>query len=213
MSRPLNAAALLTLGVSLASCAPAINGLGGPLNGGLNPAQRLSVAQPSPASTAGTLTLTSPSFTNGGRYPDAQVANGFGCTGRNLSPALSWAGVPAGTQSLVLTKYDPDAPTGSGFWHWIVYNIPATATGLAQGAGNPGGTLPTGAQQLNNDAGQPGFVGACPPAGDRPHRYVYTLYALNRTLDLPANASPAFLGFNLNGAVLAKTSLTATYGR
>lgn len=214
MTKTLAAAALTVLGVSLASCAPAMTGLStlAP-NAGLNPAQRLSVAQPSPTSTAGTLTLTSPGFVNGGTYPAAQVASGFGCAGPNISPALNWSGVPAGTRSLVLTKYDPDAPTGSGFWHWAVFNIPATATGLAQGAGNPGGTLPEGAAQLNNEGGQPGFVGACPPVGDAPHRYVYTLYALNSTLDLPTTVSPAILGFNLNGKVIAKTSLTATYGR
>ncbi|AWT37183.1 YbhB/YbcL family Raf kinase inhibitor-like protein [Deinococcus actinosclerus] len=184
-----------------------------PMNAGLNPAQRLTVAQPAPTATAMGLSLTSPTFANGGAYPAAQVASGFGCSGPNTSPALNWSGVPAGTQSLVLTKYDPDAPTGSGFWHWAVFNIPASATGLAQGAGNPGGTLPAGATQLNNDGGQPGFIGACPPVGDPAHRYVFTLYALSSTLDLPAGTSPAVLGFMLNGKVLAKTSLTAYYGR
>ncbi|WP_019009946.1 YbhB/YbcL family Raf kinase inhibitor-like protein [Deinococcus aquatilis] len=216
---PLRFAALATVSLTLASCAPSM--MGTPttpapvpgINAGLNAAQRLTVAQPSPASVAGSLNLTSPTFTNGGVYAGEHVANGFGCTGPNTSPALNWTGVPAGTQSLVLTKYDPDAPTGSGFWHWAVYNIPATATGIAAGAGSAGGTLPAGAAQLNNDGGAPGFVGACPPVGDAPHRYVFTLYALSKTLELPATASPAFLGFNLNGITLAKTSLTAYYGR
>ena len=211
----LKIAALTTLGLSLAACAPNMTMIGGANagNGGLNPAQRLSVAQPSPSSTAMGLTLTSPTFANGTAYPAEQVANGFGCTGPNVSPALNWSGVPAGTVSLVLTKYDPDAPTGSGFWHWAVYNIPATATGLVRGAGNPGGALPAGSRQLNNEGGQPGFVGACPPVGDGAHRYVFTLYALNSALELPAGTTPAVLGFNLNGKVLAKTSLTAYFGR
>ncbi|MFB9992588.1 YbhB/YbcL family Raf kinase inhibitor-like protein [Deinococcus oregonensis] len=212
-------AVLATVSLTLASCAPSMMGkpaaMPAPtdINVGLNVAERLTVAQPSPTSVAGSLNLTSPSFANGGVYPGEQVASGFGCTGPNTSPALNWTGVPAGTQSLVLTKYDPDAPTGSGFWHWAVYNIPATATGLAAGAGSTGGTLPAGALQLNNDGGAPGFVGACPPVGDKPHRYVFTLYALSKTLDLPVTASPAYLGFNLNGITLAKTSLTAYYGR
>ncbi|MFC3835266.1 MULTISPECIES: YbhB/YbcL family Raf kinase inhibitor-like protein [Deinococcus] len=216
MTRSLTALGLLAVGASLAACAPSASTMIGganPGNAGLNPAQRLTVAQPAPAATARGLTLTSPTFANGGAYPAAQVASGFGCSGPNISPALNWTGVPAGTQSLVLTTYDPDAPTGSGFWHWSVYNIPATATGLAQGAGNPGGTLPAGARQLNNEGGQPGFVGACPPVGDRAHRYVFTLYALSGTLELPAGTTPAVLGFMLNGQVLAKTSITAYYGR
>ncbi|GGM29523.1 phosphatidylethanolamine-binding protein YbcL [Deinococcus arenae] len=212
--RHLHTAALTVTTLSLAACAPTqMIGGANPMNAGLNPAQRLTVAQPAPTATAMGLSLTSPTFANGGAYPAAQVASGFGCSGPNTSPALNWSGVPAGTQSLVLTKYDPDAPTGSGFWHWAVFNIPASATGLAQGAGNPGGTLPAGATQLNNDGGQPGFIGACPPVGDPAHRYVFTLYALSSTLDLPAGTSPAVLGFMLNGKVLAKTSLTAYYGR
>lgn len=212
-----NVLPLLSLSAALAACAPATTGatIGGAsaYNAGLNPAQRLTVAQPSPNSRAGALTLTSPDFANGTVLKNAQVAAGFGCTGGNVSPALNWSGVPAGTQSLVLTAYDPDAPTGSGFWHWAVYNIPATATGLPAGAGSAGGTLPAGAAQLRNDGGQPGYVGACPPAGDRAHRYVFTLYALSAPLQLDAAASPAFLGFNLNGVTLAKTSITALYSR
>ncbi|GAA5435344.1 YbhB/YbcL family Raf kinase inhibitor-like protein [Deinococcus aquaticus] len=212
--QPIKTAAVIAAALSLASCAPtAMIGGANPGNAGLNPAQRLTVAQPAPTATSMGLSLTSPTFAGGGAYPAAQVANGFGCSGPNVSPPLNWSGVPTGTQSLVLTKYDPDAPTGSGFWHWSVFNIPATATGLAEGAGNPGGTLPAGAQQLNNEGGQPGFVGACPPVGDKAHRYVFTLYALSGKLDLPAGTTPAVLGFMMNGQVLAKTSLTAYYGR
>jgi Raf kinase inhibitor-like YbhB/YbcL family protein len=174
---------------------------------------RLSVAQPASGITAGALTLSSPQFVNGGTLPLEQVGSGNGCTGMNVSPALNWTGVPAGTVSLVQTTYDPDAPTGSGFWHWVNYNIPASATGLAKGAGSMGGTLPAGAASANNDGGMTGYTGACPPVGDAPHRYVFTLYALSKTLDLPAGASPAYVGFNLNGSTLAKTSIVATYGR
>ncbi|GHF33205.1 hypothetical protein HNQ07_000297 [Deinococcus metalli] len=214
MFTPAQALGLLAVGVGLAACAPTTM-IGGANagNGGLPPAQRLTVAQPAPAATPMSLRLTSPTVANGTALPTAQVGSGNGCTGGNISPALSWGGAPAGTVSYVLTMYDPDAPTGSGFWHWAVYNIPASATGLAEGAGSAGGTLPAGAAQLNNDGGGPGYTGACPPVGDRAHRYVITLYALNKTLPLPAGVSPAVLGFNLNGATLAKTSLTAFYGR
>lgn len=207
--------ALLSISAGLAACAPATTMIGGANagNGGLNPAQRLSVAQPSPGVGALGLTLSSPNFANGTVLGNQHVANVFGCSGGNVSPALSWTGVPAGTQALALTMYDPDAPTGSGFWHWAVFNIPPTAGGLAQGAAGAGGALPPGAIQLPTDAGTPGYLGPCPPGGDRAHRYVFTLYALSRPLDLPANTPPAILGFSLNGITLAKTSITAFYGR
>ena len=216
MTHPMKALSLLAVGVSLAACAPTTSTMIGGANagnGGLIPAQRLSVAQPSPSATSMTLRMTSPTLSNGTALPLQNVGSGNGCTGGNASPALNWGGAPDGTVSYVVTMYDPDAPTGSGFWHWIVYNIPASATGLAEGAGSAGGTLPDGAVQLNNDGGSLGYTGACPPPGDRAHRYVITLYALSKTISLPAGASAAYLGFNLNGATLAKTSLTAFYGR
>ena len=113
----------------------------------------------------------------------------------------------------MLTAYDPDAPTGSGFWHWAVYNLPASATGLPAGAGATDAKLPDGAAVLKNDGGIRGFIGACPPPGDALHRYIYTLYALDSSLDLPADATPAVLGFSLNGKVLASGQLTALYGQ
>ncbi len=175
---------------------------------------RLSIAQPASTIGANGLTLSSPQFVDGGTLPLEQVGNSNGCTGMNVSPELDWSGVPAGTVSLVLTTYDPDAPTGSGLWHWVNYNIPATATSLPKGAGTPGGTaLPAGTLVLNNDPGVAGYSGACPPVGDAPHRYVFTLYALNKTLTVPDGTRPPLLGFNLNGSVLAKTSIYATYGR
>ncbi|WP_425147229.1 YbhB/YbcL family Raf kinase inhibitor-like protein [Deinococcus sp.] len=195
-------------GLMLAGCAPAQMGSMGGMGAG-----RLDVAQPATSVGAGSLTLSSAQFVNGGTLGQEQVGSGNGCTGQNVSPSLSWSGAPAGTVSYVLTTYDPDAPTGSGFWHWITYNIPASATSLPKGAGAGGAGLPAGAVLANNDGGTPGYTGACPPPGDKPHRYIFTLYALNKTLALPQGASPAFVGFNLNGAALAKTSITAFYGR
>jgi Raf kinase inhibitor-like YbhB/YbcL family protein len=130
---------------------------------------------------AAKLTLTSPDIREGQKIASAQVLNGMGCTGSNTSPALRWSGAPAGTKSFAITAYDPDAPTGSGWWHWVVYNIPASATQLAAGAGDPKKTLlPAGATQGNTDFGAPGYGGPCPPAGDKPHHYHFTLRARRR---------------------------------
>ncbi len=143
-----------------------------------------------------------------------QVFNGFGCTGKNLSPEVAWQHAPAGTKSFAITLYDPDAPTGSGWWHWVVANIPASSNTVATGAGNTGGTLPAGSVQGRNDYGDAGFGGACPPAGDKPHRYVLTVWALNtETLPVTAQTSAAMTGFMLNQHKIAKASITATYGR
>jgi Raf kinase inhibitor-like YbhB/YbcL family protein len=159
-------------------------------------------------------TLTSPDIAEGRNLPDAQVLQGFGCSGGNQSPALQWQGVPSGTQSLALTVYDPDAHTGSGWWHWVVYNLPATTSGLPAQAGSGQAGLPTGAVQGRTDFGAPGYGGACPPAGDKPHRYIFTLYALKvPRIDLPADASAAMVSFMLHANTLAQTRLTAIYGR
>ncbi|STZ63957.1 putative kinase inhibitor protein [Moraxella lacunata] len=136
------------------------------------------------------------------------VANIWGYAGNNISPNLKWQNAPAETKSFVLTMYDPDAPTGCGFWHWNVFNIPADWSKLPKGKSNEFGN---GIVELKNDAGLDGFIGAFPPKGDKPHRYIFTLYALNEILDLPNSISPAVLGFNLNGKVLATASLTAYY--
>ncbi|RFB79077.1 YbhB/YbcL family Raf kinase inhibitor-like protein [Methylovirgula sp. 4M-Z18] len=150
--------------------------------------------------------ITTDSAPNG-QFPLAQIANQFGCQGGNVSPHLTWSGAPAGTKSFVVTMYDQDAPTGSGFWHWAVANIPADVTDLPAGAGSAGGTLPSGAHTVTNDAGIAGYLGACPP-GPEAHRYLITVNALKvDKLDLPANASPAFLGFMVATHSIGKATI------
>ena len=164
---------------------------------------------------ADVFTLKSSDIKAGASLDIAQVANSFGCSGKNISPALSWQHAPKDTKSFVLTVYDPDAPTGSGFWHWVVFNIPATATGLPQGVGvNDKAALPVGAIQSRTDTGVPGFIGACPPQGDKPHRYQFTLYALDvESLPLMAETTPAVVGFNVHFHTLAKAQFEAIYQR
>lgn len=157
--------------------------------------------------------ITSPDLMEGQPMKSAQEYKGFGCEGGNLSPALHWQDAPKDTRSFAVTVYDPDAPTGSGWWHWLVYNLPATITSLPEAAvvKTP---LPSGAKQGRNDFGERNFGGACPPKGDKPHHYIYTVYALKvDKLDVPDDASPAMIGFMLHGNYLDKASLTATYGR
>ncbi len=159
-------------------------------------------------------TLSSPTIKPGSMLTDTQVFNGFGCSGKNISPALSWSGAPAGTKSYALTVYDPDAPTGSGWWHWVVYNLPASAAQLQEGAGTADGKgLPAGSSQGRTDFGAPGFGGACPPVG-KAHRYVFTVYALKTDkLDIPADASAALVGFMITGNKIGEAKFTAMYGR
>ena len=159
-------------------------------------------------------TLTSADISAGGRIAEAQVFNGFGCQGGNISPALDWSGAPAGTRSFALLMHDPDAPTGSGWWHWVVYNIPATVSSLAAGAGDAAKRLlPPGAQQGRTDFGTPGYGGPCPPPG-KPHHYHLRLYALKvDKLDLPADATAAFVGFNVRAQALGSAELMGVYGR
>jgi Raf kinase inhibitor-like YbhB/YbcL family protein len=167
-----------------------------------------------PALAAGKFTLTSKDVKPGAMLTDQQVFNGFGCSGANVSPELSWQNAPAGTKSFVLTVYDPDAPTGSGWWHWVVYDIPATAKELPQGAGSGKAALPEGAKEGKTDFGAPGFGGACPPPGDKPHRYVFTINALTLDkLEVPADASPAMIGFMTKANSLGSATFTAKYAR
>ena len=159
--------------------------------------------------------LISPQMKEGGRFSNEQVFNGFGCTGKNISPALQWKDAPKGTKSFAVTVYDPDAPTGSGWWHWIIFNIPGNVERLPENAGDPAsGSAPKGSVQSRTDFGKPGFGGACPPVGDKPHRYQFTVYALNtERLDLDANATGAMTGFFLKQHALAKAILTVYYSR
>lgn len=157
------------------------------------------------------LTLTSDL---GGQLSKAEEFDGFGCSGKNISPKLSWSGVPEGTKSLAVTMYDPDAPTGSGWWHWLVVNIPADATELAKGAGNAGGTLPKGALQALNNYGTNAFGGACPPEGDKAHRYVITVHALDvDKLDVNEKTMPPVVGFMINAHTIQKASIMSYYKR
>jgi len=141
--------------------------------------------------------------------------DGFGCAGQNQSPALRWSGAPAGTQSFALTMYDPDAPSGSGWWHWFVVDLPASTTELPANAGARNSTaLPCGARQIRNDFGVPAWGGLCPPPGDKPHRYVFTIHALSvPRLDIPDDATAALAGFMVNAHSLGKATLTGLYGR
>jgi Raf kinase inhibitor-like YbhB/YbcL family protein len=160
-------------------------------------------------------TISSSDFEPGGPLKEAQVYKGFGCEGGNASPGLAWRNAPAGTKSFAVTVYDPDAPTGSGWWHWLIFDIPATVTRLPARAGDPKtGLAPAASVQTPTDFGAPGYGGACPPKGDRPHRYVFTVYALKiEKLGLPTTATGAMVGFNLNAQSLGKATVTARYGR
>ena len=148
-----------------------------------------------------------------GQLNIAQVFKGFGCSGKNISPELEWSGEPTETKSFAITIYDPDAPTGSGWWHWIVYDIPKNTHFLKSNA-SALHLLPSGALEGITDYKTKGFGGACPPKGDKPHRYVITLYALDVTkLPAPKDANPALLGYLINAHTLAKSSLISYYGR
>lgn len=162
-----------------------------------------------------TFALSSPEIQAGGMIPASFEFNGFGCSGENKSPVLQWSGAPQGTRSFAVTVYDPDAPTGSGWWHWLVINIPADVTELPGNAGVPNSsTLPRTARQIRNDYGVNAWGGVCPPPGDAPHRYIFTVHALKvDTLDVPADATAALTGFMINANTLATASFTARYGR
>lgn len=159
--------------------------------------------------------LSSPTIKPDSTLTQEQVFNGFGCAGQNLSPVLQWTAGPAETKSYALTVYDPDAPTGSGWWHWVVYNIPAGTTDLQAGAGDVSGQkLPAGALQGRTDFGTQAFGGACPPEGDKPHHYIFTVYALKiEKIEVPVDSTAAMIGFMINANAVGKASFTATFGR
>jgi Raf kinase inhibitor-like YbhB/YbcL family protein len=169
----------------------------------------------STAAAQGKFTLTSATLKDGGTIGSDHVFGGMGCTGKNVSPALKWSGAPAGTKSFALTVFDPDAPTGSGWWHWTVVNIPASVMSLPAGAGStaPAG-LPAGAVQGRTDFGKPGWGGPCPPAGDKPHHYVFTIWALKvDKVDVNGESGGAMVGYNVRANSLGSATLTALYGR
>jgi Raf kinase inhibitor-like YbhB/YbcL family protein len=167
--------------------------------------------------SAQSLSLTSPDIKDGATIANEQVFKGFGCSGNNISPALSWSGAPAATKSFAVTIYDPDAPTGSGWWHWVAFNIPSSVTSLPKDAGDTKKKLmPKGAVQSRTDFGSDGYGGPCPPPGDKPHHYEITVFAVDVD-KLPDakdhSASAALVGFDLHSHTLAKSTLTGLYGR
>ncbi len=151
--------------------------------------------------------LTSTDITEGDKLDTEFVFQGFGCDGGNTSPALAWENAPEGTKSFAVTVYDPDAPTGSGWWHWFAFNIPAEVSELQAGA-----SLPDGAVALKNDYGATGFGGACPPPGEV-HRYQFTVHALSTALEIDASVSNALAGFMVNANSIASSTITAVYAR
>ncbi|MBF0180379.1 MAG: YbhB/YbcL family Raf kinase inhibitor-like protein [Magnetococcales bacterium] len=168
------------------------------------------------AGTAQAMELTSPDIQSNATIGHAFVYKGFGCEGGNRSPALAWKGAPAETKSFALLVHDPDAPTGgAGWWHWLAYDIPASASSLPQGAGAPDGSaMPRGSVQHITDFGAPGWGGPCPPQGDKPHRYHFTIHALKlEKLPVQPGASAALVGFLVNANSLDKATLTGLYGR
>ncbi|MFI7585690.1 YbhB/YbcL family Raf kinase inhibitor-like protein [Spongisporangium articulatum] len=157
---------------------------------------------------AGTFSVTSSDITDGERIAEAFVA-----AGGNTSPQLAWSGFPAETKGFVVTCFDPDAPTPSGFWHWVVVGLGAGTTSLAQGAGvEGGGELPEGAFMVRNDAGSKAYMGSAPPPGDRVHRYFFVVHAIDvEQLDVDENATPAVVSFNLAFHTLARAQIVPTY--
>ncbi|MBW4048337.1 MAG: YbhB/YbcL family Raf kinase inhibitor-like protein [Proteobacteria bacterium] len=161
------------------------------------------------------LTLDSASVKADGWLSAKQESSGHGCAGGNISPALSWSGAPADTKSFAVTLFDPDARAGQGWWHWVVINIPSTVHALSEDAGNGSGThLPLGAIQVRTSFGDSAYGGACPPVGDKPHRYVFTVYAMKvAKIDLAASASAASANLFINANALDRATLVARYGR
>jgi Raf kinase inhibitor-like YbhB/YbcL family protein len=163
---------------------------------------------------ADTFVLKSKDIAAGKHMDKAQEFNGFGCDGDDLSPQLSWSGAPGGTEAFAVLAYDPDAPTGSGWWHWQIVNIPKNVQVLKTGAGSAVKSMaPKGSRQIANDYGVKGFGGACPPQGHGVHRYQFTVYALSKMLDLPEDASGALTGYMVKANALASATIEALYER
>ena len=161
----------------------------------------------------GTFTLRSETL--GGEATQQEEFNGFGCTGENTSPQLSWVNAPEGTKSFAVTMYDPDAPTGSGWWHWVMYDIPSDVTQILENAGSlTSGLAPKGALQSLTNYGVGGYGGPCPPEGHGLHQYIITVYALKvDKLGLDANTNPAIVGYYLWNQTISKASIVTYYKR
>ena len=161
---------------------------------------------------AGGLTLYSNDLS--GQLSKTEEASSFGCDGANISPELHWSNAPLGTKSFAVTVYDPDAPTGSGWWHWVVFNIPSSIKALPTDFGNVNKPSTFSAIQSMTDYGKTGFGGACPPKGDKAHRYVFTVHALSvDKLALDEKASPALVGFMIGANTIAKATIVSYYQR
>jgi len=162
-------------------------------------------------------TLTSPDLPPGKPIPERHTANAFGCHGPNESPQLKWSHAPAGTKSFAVTMFDPHQPPVSGWWHWLVYDLPATSTQLPRKAGDPGSPeMPRGARQAPPDgaAPEPRYYGPCPGAGDPPHHYTITVYALSvEHLNVPATSTPANIAYEISTKTLARATLVRLYSR
>jgi Raf kinase inhibitor-like YbhB/YbcL family protein len=162
----------------------------------------------------GTFDVTSSDIAHGQLMPARHAYEGAGEGAENTSPHLSWTGAPDGTKSYAVTCFDPDAPTPSGFWHWVLVNLPADTTELPTGAGKAGAQLPGNAFQVRNDWGTKDYGGAYPPDGDRAHRYYFVVHAVDvDALDVDDNATPAVVSFNLAFHTLARAELVATFQR
>src|SRR6185437_9027685 len=153
--------------------------------------------------------ISSKDFKNGANLNQNQMANIYGCHGKNISPELSWSGIPKTAKSLAISVYDPDAPTGSGFWHWIIYYININTKFISNGASNTS-HMPDNAVEALNDSGTKGYLGACPPKGDDKHRYEFTIYALDvDKLPVPKNATSPLIRFILYKHIISKAAITA----
>jgi hypothetical protein len=170
--------------------------------------------RPAAKKTAGKFTVVSPDIGQGKTIAEDQVFNGFGCKGKNLSPALFWSGAPADTKSFAIMVHDPDAPTGSGFWHWVVYNIPAGTESIPAEAGDVKKKgMPVGSVQGRTDFGTFGYGGPCPPPG-KAHHYHFRVFALKvPKLEVPTDATAALIGFNVQANKIAEADLVGLYGR
>ena len=162
---------------------------------------------------AADLKVTSTSFKNNETLQNKYVFNSFGCTGENKSPQVKWSKGPEGTKYYAVTVYDPDAPTGSGWWHWTVLNIPSTVTELAEGISGDVKKMPKDSIEARTDFGKPGYGGPCPPPKSAPHHYIVTVYALKDKIPLDQEAPGAMVGYYINSLKISEGKITGLYSR